>query len=161
MSADDTDPVLLRMREHVRAGGSGRSTLSVWMAERENEIAELIRTYGAAWDGWATDFIAAGLMPAPEGWGADGPDGARARRRAAGAARMAWQRLRQRKTATQRLPARQSTPQAPAPRTEAQPVGSGSDGIRGLLSRDEEAAKRRLAALDRELCSTQEKRVEC
>jgi hypothetical protein len=150
MSADDADPVLLRMREHVRAGGSGRSKLSVWMAEREDEIAELIRTYGAAWDGWATDFIAAGLMPAPEGWGADGPDGARARRRAAGAARMAWQRLRQRKTATQRPSNRQGTPQAPAPRTDAPPAEAGN-GMQRLLSRDEEAAKRRLAALDREM----------
>jgi hypothetical protein len=150
MSADDTDPVLLRMREHVGAGGSGRSTLSVWMAEHEDEIAELIRTYGADLDGWATDFIAAGLMPAPEGWGADGPDGARARRRAAGAARMAWQRLRQRKTATQRPPARQGTPQAPAPRTDAPPAEAGN-GMQRLLSRDEEAAKRRLAALDREM----------
>ncbi|TDH58099.1 hypothetical protein E2C06_34355 [Dankookia rubra] len=120
------------------------------MAEREDEIAELIRTYGAAWDGWAAGFIAAGLMPAPEGWGTDGPDGARARRRAAGAARMAWQRLRQRGTAAPRATARQGTSQAPSPRSDASPAGGGR-GMQGLLSRDEEAARRRLAALDREM----------
>lgn len=150
MMADDIDPLLLRMRQHVRAGGSGRSKLSVWMAEREDAIAEMIRTYGAAWDGWAADFIAAGLMPAPAGWGADGLDGARARRRAAGAARMAWQRLRQRKTTAKRAFAKRDTPQVPTSRADA-PAGDGVDGMRGLLSRDEEAARRRLAALDREM----------
>jgi hypothetical protein len=151
MTADDTDPLLLRMREHVRAGGSGRSRLSVWMAEHEDAITEMIRTYGAAWDGWAADFIAAGLMPAPAGWGADGLDGVRARRRAAGAARMAWQRLRQRKTTAKRAPARRDTPQVSTSRADTAPAGGGVDGMRGLLSRDEEAARRRLAALDREM----------
>ncbi|WP_157033572.1 hypothetical protein [Belnapia moabensis] len=148
MPADDTDPLLHRMREHVRAGGSGRSKLSAWMAEREDEIAEMIGTYGAAWDGWAAGFIAAGLMTAPKGWGAEGPDGIRARRRAAGAARMAWQRLRQRKAAAPRSSAQQDMPQAT--RRNPSPVGSGN-GMQRLLARDEDAAKRRLAALDREM----------
>jgi hypothetical protein len=142
MPIDDTDALLRQMRELVQAGGSGRSRLSAWMAEHQEQIAGMIEVYGAAWDSWAVSFINAGLMPPPKGWGVDGSDGARARRRAAGAARMAWQRLCQRRAGRTRALARQDKPQVPQTHDDKPAVPTFGENA---------AATRRLLALDREL----------
>ena len=142
MPIDDTDALLRQMRERVQAGGSGRSRLSTWMAEHQEQIAGMIEVYGAAWDSWAVSFINAGLMAPPQGWGVDGPDGTRARRRAAGAARMAWQRLCQRRVGKKPALAQQGKPRIPQPREDKPAVPT---------SGEKAAATRRLLALDREL----------
>src|SRR5690349_12602807 len=86
-SSKDTDSLLAQMQDAVRAGGGRRSRLSVWMAEREGEIAGMIAAYGADWETWATLFIANGLLAKPKRWDADGAAGTAARRRAAETAR--------------------------------------------------------------------------
>ena len=47
MPTDQADPLLSHMHETTNAGSGRRSRLSVWLAKREAEITELIRTYGA------------------------------------------------------------------------------------------------------------------
>ena len=148
MPAEDADPLLAQMRNAVRSGGGRRSRLSVWMAEREAEIAGMIAAYGADWETWARLWVVSGLLGAPKDWGVEGPAGAAARRRAAETARQTWLRVRRRRRAVQGT----ARPKAAAPQAGASPAGDGgSHGMQGLLSRDEEAARRRLAALDREM----------
>jgi hypothetical protein len=148
MPVEKSDPLLAQMRDAVRAGGGKRSKLSLWMVEREGEIAGMIASYGADWEAWATLWVANGLLGAPKGWGADGPAGAAARRRAAETARQTWLRVRRRKRSVQGL----AKPRAAAAQADArQTVPGTSDVAVGLVERGEEAAKRRLAALDREL----------
>ncbi len=144
----DADPLLAQMRDAVRTGGGRRSRLSVWMAERESEIAGMIAAYGADWETWAKLWVASGLLGAPKGWGVDGPAGAAARRRAAETARQTWLRVRRRRQSVRRAAKSKAT----AMQADATSAGNGdSDGMRGLRPGDEEAARRRLAALDREM----------
>src|SRR3982750_681107 len=96
MPADQANPLLARMYETAHAGGR-RSKLSVWMAEHQAEISDLIRTCGAEWEAWAVLWVDNGLLSAPKGWGAEGTAGATARRRAAETARQTWLRVRRRR----------------------------------------------------------------
>ena len=138
MPSEDPNDLFERMRARVRAGGGARSKLSVWMAEREQQIAKLIADCGADWDGWAEDFIKDGLMQAPAGWGQEGPDGAAARRRAAETARMTWARLRKRRGAVKSGGKAKAVSVTPEVRTEPRPAEGGSAAERHLRNLENE-----------------------
>ncbi|MDO9711769.1 hypothetical protein [Paracraurococcus lichenis] len=162
MSVDRTDPLLAQMRDAVRVGGGRRSRLSIWMAEHEAEIADIITAYGADWEAWATLWVGTGLLGAPKGWGEDGPVGVASRRRAAETARQTWLRVRRRRRVGQGA----GKPKTIAPRPDSAAEAGGRRDMQVLLSRNvdaahlaglrpgetpEEAVARRLAAFDREL----------
>ena len=115
------DPLLSRLAAMGSRQGP-KSKLAVWMRANRSHYEALLAERGPAWEADATVFVEAGLLPKPEGYDAEGPDGDATRRRVVNTVKQTWHRIQVGKTGRGVRTARakpavaQPEPLNPAPR---------------------------------------------
>jgi hypothetical protein len=112
----------------LRRAGGDRSPLARWVRLNRSWVERVLEESGASWAAVAEALVEEGVVPAPEGWEADGAaERAWARRRLADAVRQAWRRERVKRPGAR--PAQVQRPTGPAePEVFAVDQAQGGDG---------------------------------